>query len=51
MKLEIVLWLVIALLVGMCLGAAIMLAAVEKQPDCSFQHTAGNWQPACAHVH
>jgi hypothetical protein len=50
---EFALWLLIALLAGMLLGAAIMFAATEPiPPDCTYQRTPGNWQPACAtHVH
>jgi hypothetical protein len=46
---EIGLWLLIALLAGVLLGAALMFAATEHvPPDCSFQNTPGNWQPDCA---
>lgn len=49
MRAEILLWLLIALLAGMLLGAAIMFAAVEPlPPDCTYQRTPGNWQPDCA---
>ena len=45
---EIYFWIVLALCAGALLGGVLVWSIVDPPaPNCDYQATAGNWQPAC----